>query len=184
LRARGFTLLETLAMSFLALLILAVIVQLFAAVSRGTRRSSEEISLQQRAALVVDRLATDLKSSTATQMLITPEFVAIRPLQDVTPEGEQVWSDQLEVYRYSAEEKALFLGEYVLGESDLNQGRLRLDVTTLQTGDRSERILARGVTEFSLTKGASWQLVLTVESDDGTRDLTVERALFLPLKDR
>lgn len=183
-RTKGITLLELLIMGALAFLIFLVVMKFFSAVGRGTRRSAQEISLQQTAVIVLDNLVKDLKSSTATQMVVSPEIVAIRPLDSVTPEGNQSWSDSLKVYQYSTTNMTLSLGEYALQESDLEDGGLNISAPTIAGSNIPSRTLAKGVRYFELQQSTPWKIRLILESEADSRELTIERNIYIPLKSR
>lgn len=182
--SKGFTLIEILGMSAVVLLILTVVLQLLVSVYRGTKRSAEEVSVQQTAALVVDRLTRDLKNSTSNQMLLTNELIAVRTLDSLTVEGRQVWSDELRIYRYEPVAKILYLSEYDLTENDVDKSGLTVTSETLLSEALPEKILARGVSSFQLQGGTTLQLRLVMESVSETRSLTIERAIHQPLKSR
>jgi type II secretory pathway pseudopilin PulG len=103
-RCRAFTLVEILVASTIALLLLGVIVQLLVNSTRISIKGANQVELQQRALVVGDRLANDLRSTTGAGLGVLEssgdKWITIHPRKAEV--GPIAWQDQVIVYHWDA----------------------------------------------------------------------------------
>ncbi len=113
-KARGFTLIEALTACALIAMLGVLILQVVVPMARGTVRGTQQIELQQIAALAMDRLCIDLQSTApagawaAPAQGNKPALVCLHPLRTIDSTGDQVWADQLIVYWWKPSEGKLW----------------------------------------------------------------------------
>lgn len=198
---RGLTLLEMIVAAALFGLLATLIVQVLVPVGKGSVRATQQVELQQSAALALDQLARDVTASAPRGVTVAASggtaadstaLVGIQRLQDVAADGSQVLDDRLVVVWWNAQEGRLWRKTWPPGPPDDDdhlpgtQWRLSAaelgQVAAAQNG--YERMLARNVKSFSLTLNAesvSVKLSLEAPAPDGRppERFELERHIYL-----
>ncbi len=94
---RGHSLVEILLVATLMLVVLTLVVQIVVPMSKGSVRASQQVGLQQLAAVAVDRLVQELQAAPRDAIVSLPPTaptdpkvrLSIHPMGDVGPGGDQ-----------------------------------------------------------------------------------------------
>ncbi len=201
---KGFSLVEVLIMATVALIILAVLAELFILALRRTHDGRIKVEMQQEALVVLRHFEKDLEITSARTMAATtgpPYVLALTPIAAVTATGSVLWKEEIVSYVHVPADRTLHretyppkapafadilspFTPYLPTQTELNsQGT---------TASGVERILSRHVEEFSVTdrNGATTnfqeqplllhlKLRRTLSSSDRTADFTIDRRYTL-----
>lgn len=178
----GLSLLETLVMAAVGILIGLVLLQTLSSVYRHTAQSSEEIGLQQMGAFTLDQIEKMVTSSAPEQMLVEENLLAVRPLEDLSTEGRQVWSDDVKVLWYDADSKKVLVGTYSLRPEERNAEKLELELADLLVGLSASRVLANDVVALNLSLTSSLSAKVTLRRGESGRDISFHRLIDIPMR--
>jgi prepilin-type N-terminal cleavage/methylation domain-containing protein len=166
---RGFTLVEILVASSIALLLLGVIVNLLVQSTRISLKGANQVELQQRAMMVGDRLANDLRTTTGAGLGAVDnageKFITIHPRQaEVGPVG---WQQKVVVYAWNSPYLQTYSFSLNPPPSDAYKPPLSV-LTGLGNSDKKVTLNIEGVTrlDFVVESGPLVKLGLTFEKDD------------------
>lgn len=175
IEARGFTLVEILIGSTVALLLLGVIADLLVNSTRVSVKGANQVELQQRAMIVGDRLANDLRTTTGGGLGVLPDgtdrtFVTIHPRK---PEvGQVAWLPKIVVYAWSKPDLIVFHYELSPAPTDAFCPPLST-LTGLSDSARKVTQQVGGVTgfDFVVETGPLAKFSMTFEKDGQTTSL-------------
>lgn len=113
---RAHSLLEIMLVATLMLVLLTLIVQVLVPMSKGSVRASEQVGLQQLAAVALDRLVSELQSAPREAIAVLPPAaptdppvrLAIHPLGGVGPTGQQSYPNQFVLYWFDPAARRLW----------------------------------------------------------------------------
>lgn len=181
----------------LILLIGTLVIQVVVPMARGTVRGTQQVELQQVAALALNQLCSDLQSSSAAGMIgyaengTEPALLSIHPLRTIDTSADQVWSDQLVLYWWSSSEKKLWRTTWPHDgatppptDEPLRPARAQLLNVVRLPDDRFRRAIATQVQDFEVDPAASpcrVSLRLQAPAPDGKppESFSVTRSLSL-----
>ncbi|MBI3927350.1 MAG: type II secretion system protein [Armatimonadetes bacterium] len=199
----GLSLIEVLVAAALSLMLLGLfwtfLVPAFGYYVRGAARAE----LQQSALVAGEKVVADLRRSAPGGISIrsagtdSPTVLAVHPLETVTADGTQVWSDQLTIYFWWASDGRLWAKKWPPGPPEAgfsvqSDKPIRVDEATLlevaQERNGTETMLAENVARFEVVDaapepGISRPVTLTLEfekeTSSGPQRLTVSQDVFL-----
>ena len=166
---RGFTLIEILVASSIALLLLGVIVNLVVQSTRISIKGANQVELQQRAMMVGDRLANDLRTTTGAGLGALDnageKFITIHPRQAQV--GPVSWQEKVVVYAWNSPNLQTYSFSLNPPPSDAYQPPLSV-LTGLGSSDKKVTLNIQGVTRFDFVveSGPLVKLGLTFEKDE------------------
>lgn len=177
----AFSLVEILVGSTVALLLLGVIADLLVNSTRVSVKGANQVELQQRAMLVGDRLANDLRSSTGGGVGVLPDgadktYVTIHPRKpDV---GQVAWQPKIIVYAWAKPDLTVFYYELSPAPSDATRPPLG---TLNGLSDSVKKVTQKvaGVTmfDFVVEAGPLAKYNITFEKDGQSTNL--QRVILL-----
>lgn len=150
---RGFTLVELMTVIGLLLLLTALFIHMLVPTFEAVARSSAHREVQQAGLVALGWVARDLQSTAGTGLRLEGRGLAAHPLKDVDADGNQRWEDRLVLYLHKDRlllrrlYRALTLKTSAPHALPLAELRAVLDGPRLV----EDRVVARGVTEFSVT---------------------------------
>lgn len=181
---RGASLLELLFGLALLLLISTILVKILVPVFRTTRGATEEISMQQSAGLTMEKMVAALHRTAPGQFLSFQDLLAVRTLENVTAEGDQVWSAQCQLFYYEKEAQKLWWNSYDIPPEELSEHGFQAEESEMIERALSGRILVTNLEEFEFEEGPPVVLRCVFGTVSGDRRLVLERKVHLALKNR
>ena len=198
LNRRGFTLIEIMVASVLALILFGLLILTVMPLMRQSIRGYERIVLSQTALVASSRLATDLQTTTLAGMVLPPpdatppglvlgdssrrskatgkvkQFVSLQPIDWVSDQGAKLWIQELVLYQWDPTQQSITRARWkppTAGPSDLT---LSADGPTLPSATQIP-ILLSGSTLQRLAHGVvAFRFAL---EPDGSLPLTLEMRL-------
>lgn len=198
---RGVSLAELVIACALFALLTAIVARIVLPLGKGVARGSHQIEYQQLALLAMNRLAGELTSTPDSAVTLDSRpgstRLSLHPLRSVAADGTQVYATALSVYFWGAAERKLVFKQWP--PTPPNLARVpnanapfsptlpELESIVVTGGNRSERVLATDVEDFTLSRtGAVMQVRLRLRWDSPERPETFElnRRVYLPNRSR
>ncbi|MBI3926023.1 MAG: prepilin-type N-terminal cleavage/methylation domain-containing protein [Armatimonadetes bacterium] len=172
---RGWTLIELLIASTVAMLLLTMVVWFLVPAMRFSIEGTAKVELQESAVMALNKMIADLQLSPASGISIStdPPAVAINRIEQIDANGSPQYEDKLRVYWYDSGRQQLTLEEYPPDPPGLGltfvAGRptkiTSLDLQQIaQQTNNQERFLAGNVQSFSVTQQAG-VIILVLQMD-------------------
>jgi type II secretory pathway pseudopilin PulG len=172
---RAFTLLEVMVASFLASIILYVLISLLIPSIRHSRLGATRVDLDQRAALLDARLTRCLKQTTrggvGWQQDPAATYLSTHGLTGTGPDSMQTWSPSLDIFRWSDQENRIVHARLPRPQ-DVNPAAPiipGLDQITTQFPSSPVVSVTEGVTSFTVIKDGGprvdYEAILTVDKE-------------------
>lgn len=172
---RGFTLLEILVACALLGLVLTVVLRTLIPVMAASRQAAARVDVHQRAVLLGERLASDLRSSARAGVGVFPSLagcdVSIHPRQ---PSGVLAWEPSLRWYRW----KDGTVTGANLALTSPPSGPFVPDPSGLSTLPRQEFVRVQGVTEFSWALAGGPSVTVRLKVEEGRESQTLVRTVY------
>ena len=184
--ARAFTLVEVLVAAALGSMVLYVIVALLIPALRVSGQGTAKVDLDQRAALIDERLTRALKSTTRAGVGRLPEgeqpdplYLSVHPLLGTLTGSRQDWSRKLTVFVWKDQK---------FQEMDLDLPAdpppitaITLPLATLQEKLATARLrfTSDGVSKFKVDVSQGPQVDISFTLEKGTQSLDIERTVYL-----
>lgn len=174
--SQGMTLVELLVACALALLVLLVVVRTLVPSMTASRKAAARVDVHQRATLLGDRLAADLRLSTRAGLgVFTDNSIRDVVIHRRQPSHEVVWESSVRVYRWQDGQ----VSGRTFSLPNLPPGPQVVSPGQFQGREHQEFLRVKGVTDFSwvVAEGASVTFTIKVVEGDESQSLT--RTVFL-----
>lgn len=179
-RRGGYSLIEILIGSTIALLLLGVIVNLLVSSTRISVKGANQVELQQRSMIVGDRLVRDLRSTTGAGLTLlqdgATQYVAVHPRK--AEAGPVAWLQELVVYEWTSPSLKTYRTE--LGTLPTEAFRPTLgDLTSLSESEKIVTLDIEGVTRFEIEVETGPLVKLGMTFEKGGQKAVLDRVIFL-----
>lgn len=175
-QSQGMTLVELLVASTLAILVLLVVVRTLVPTMTASRKAAARVDVHQRATLLGDRLAADLRLSTRAGLgVFAGESVRDVVIHRRLPSHEVAWESSVRAYRWQD-------GQVSGRNVSLAAPPQRPQVVSpgqLESLSNQEFLRVRGVTDFSWVVAEGASVTFTIKVIEGDESQSLTRTVFL-----